>query len=116
TSSDHEVPGDDGRPTVVVVEDNPDLRAYLRQELGRWYRVVAIGDSTEALLHLQDRAADLVLTDVMMPVMDGIDLARRLRASPVTAATPILVLSARDDVDSKLRGFEVGVDDYVTKP
>jgi signal transduction histidine kinase len=103
-------------PSLVVVEDNDDLRAFLRQELGRWYHVSALGDSMEALHHLQSVGADLVVTDVMMPVMDGIQLVQRLRDLSSTKDIPILLLSAREDVETKLRGFAAGADDYVEKP
>ncbi len=119
TSDEQEAPANLSQgelPSVVVVEDNADLRAYLRQELGRWYRVIAMGDSLESLEHIRTAGADLVISDVMMPVMDGLQLTQRLKSGANTGEIPILLLSAREDLETKVRGFEVGADDYVSKP
>jgi signal transduction histidine kinase len=101
---------------VAVVEDNPDLLAYLSQELGRWYRVFPYQESTKALDALVADPPDLIVSDIMMPGLDGIALARKIRASPRTAEVPVLLLSAREEIEAKLAGFEAGADDYVHKP
>jgi len=101
---------------VAVVEDNPDLLAYLTQELGRWYRVIPFQESTKAVEALIADPPELIVSDIMMPGLDGIALARRIRAAPGTAEVPVLLLSAREEVEAKLAGFEAGADDYVHKP
>jgi signal transduction histidine kinase len=101
---------------VAVIEDSPDLLAYLAQELGRWYRVSPFPDSTQAVQALLADPPDLIVSDIMMPGLDGIALARKVRAAPATAAVPVLLLSAREEVEAKLAGFEAGADDYVHKP
>src|SRR5467141_4441761 len=103
-------------PRVAVVEDNPDLLAFLAQELGRWYRISPFPDSTEAVRAMVADPPDLIVSDIMMPGLDGIALARRIRAARETAEVPVLLLSAREEVDAKLAGFEAGADDYVHKP
>jgi len=103
-------------PRLAVVEDNADLLAFLAQELGRWYRVSPFPDSTEAVHAIVADPPDLIVSDIMMPGLDGIALARRIRAAPATAEVPVILLSAREEVEAKLAGFEAGADDYVHKP
>ena len=80
---------------ILVVEDEPDLRYVLRLIFTRaGHEVTEAGDGAAALASVRDSAPDLVVTDVMMPVMDGVELIRQLRADPVTAAIPILAVSA----------------------
>jgi signal transduction histidine kinase len=99
-----------------VVEDNADLLAYLTQELRRWYRVLPFLDSSMALEAMIADPPDLIVSDIMMPGLDGIALARKVRASPSTAEVPVLLLSAREELAAKLAGFQAGADDYVHKP
>jgi signal transduction histidine kinase len=101
---------------VMVVEDNPDLLEYLALELGKSYAVEPFMESERALEQALRSPPDLVLSDVMMPVLDGIELARRLRAADATSEVPIVLLSAREDLDAKMAGFAAGVNDYLHKP
>jgi len=103
-------------PRIAVVEDNADLLSYLSQELGRWYRVLPFPDSTHAVESIVADPPDLIVSDIMMPGLDGIGLARKVRAAPSTASVPVLLLSAREEIEAKLAGFEAGADDYVHKP
>lgn len=108
---------------VLVVEDEPDLRSALRYNLKKaGYRVSDACDG-RAALELIDRLRrdgeapiELVVSDVMMPVMNGIDLCRALRARPGHAETPLLFLTARGHAADRVEGFRVGADDYLTKP
>jgi signal transduction histidine kinase len=109
-------PPDPSGPRLVVVEDNSDLLAFLTQELGRWYRVTPYSDSGKALAGLLADPPDLIVSDIMMPGIDGIALARELRADPRTLQIPVILLSAREEVEAKLAGFGAGADDYVQKP
>src|SRR5437016_4392154 len=95
-------------PRIAVVEDNADLLAYLTQELGRWYRVQPYPDSDQAVKAIIADPPDLIVSDIMMPGLDGIGLARQVRAAPSTASVPVLLLSAREEVEAKLAGFEAG--------
>jgi signal transduction histidine kinase len=103
-------------PRVAVVEDNHELLGYVAQQLGAWYRIIPFNDSTEAVQAIVADPPDLIVSDIMMPGMDGIALARKVRADPRTAEVPVLLLSAREELESKLRGFEAGANDYVHKP
>jgi signal transduction histidine kinase len=101
---------------LLIVEDNTDLLSYLTQELGHYYRIAPFADSGKALRSALADPPDLIVADIMMPDLDGIALARELRGDPRTAEVPIVILSAREEVEAKLAGFHAGVDDYVQKP
>jgi DNA-binding NtrC family response regulator len=107
---------------LLLVEDEPDLRNTLRYNLKRaGYVVTDVGNGREALAALSgppaDRGAvDVIVSDVMMPVLDGIALAKALRADPATRELPLLFLTAKGDDADRLEGFRVGADDYLTKP
>jgi signal transduction histidine kinase len=101
---------------LILIEDNTDLLAYLTKELGYHYRIAPFADSRRALQGALTDPPDLIVSDIMMPGLDGIALARALRADPRTAEVPVVLLSAREEVEAKLAGFDAGVDDYVQKP
>lgn len=102
---------------ILVADDNSDMRAYLTRLLtGQGWRVRAVTDGRQALDEIHREQPDLVLTDVMMPMMDGFDLLRRLRADPATRALPVLVLSARAGGEASVEGLSLGADDYLVKP
>ncbi|WP_433385039.1 SpoIIE family protein phosphatase [Micromonospora sp. KLBMP9576] len=102
--------------TVLVVDDNADLRAFLASLLAPHHRVVTAADGREALDRIAERVPDLVLTDVMMPRLDGFGLVRALRADRRTAGLPIIVLSARAGEEAAVEGLRSGADDYLAKP
>jgi signal transduction histidine kinase/DNA-binding response OmpR family regulator/tetratricopeptide (TPR) repeat protein len=105
------------RPRVLVVEDEPDLRAYLRELLRPAYEVLTAADGQEALEVLSREApVDLITTDAMMPRLSGTELLARLRADPARAGLPVIMLTARADAAHRLTALTVGVDDYLTKP
>ena len=109
---------DDGerRPLVLVVEDHAGLRAFIREHLADRYRVVEAGDGAEGLAVARAERPALVLSDVMMPELDGVGLTRALRADAALSDVPIVLLSAWADEASTLAGLEAGADDYLTKP
>ena len=105
-----------GSGSVLLVEDNPDMRAYLARLLrDDGWAVVAVADVAGALEVVED-GCDLVLSDIMMPGPDGLDLVRILRSSPATTRLPIVLLTARAGPDSAAEGLRAGADDYVVKP
>lgn len=102
---------------ILVVEDEQDIRELLRFTLHRaQFEVVAAADAKEALEALDGPLPALALIDWMLPGMSGIELARRIRAEQATKELPIIMLTARSEEIDKLKGFESGIDDYVTKP
>ena len=104
------------RPRVLVVDDNADMRAYLTNLLAPLYDVDVAADGDDALEHIRREAPALVVSDVMMPRLDGFELVKALRADPATAAIPIILLSARAGEESTLEGLAHGADDYLVKP
>ena len=102
---------------ILVVDDDVDTLRLVGLMLQRQgYQIVAANNGTQALSLAENENPDLILLDVMMPDLDGYEVTRRLRASPTTASTPIIMFTAKSQVDDKVTGFEAGVDDYLTKP
>ncbi len=104
------------RKRIVLADDNADMRDYIRRLLEHEHEVVAVGDGRQALEEVRARRPDLLLSDVMMPVMDGLELLREVRADPSLRTLPVLLLSARAGEEARVGGLEVGADDYLTKP
>ncbi len=105
-----------GRPSVLVADDNPDMRDYVSRLLERDYRVRTADDGAIALHMARNDPPDLLLTDVMMPEMDGFALVAALRADPATAELPVVMLSARAGEEATVEGLDAGADDYLVKP
>lgn len=101
---------------VLLVDDNRDMREYVARLLSRRYQVTSAADGLEALRLARVNPPDLVLTDIMMPGLDGFGLLRKLRSDPQTSAIPILMLSARAGEEAESEGMEAGADDYLVKP
>ncbi|MFE2528217.1 SpoIIE family protein phosphatase [Streptomyces sp. NPDC059382] len=102
---------------VLVADDNADMREYLsRLLLGAGYRVSTVNDGRQALGAVRAKAFDLVVSDVMMPHLDGLALVTALRADPRTASVPVLLLSARAGQEASIEGLRAGADDYLVKP
>jgi signal transduction histidine kinase len=104
------------RAHVLVVDDNATLREYIANLLGPIYRVTVAVDGAAALVAIAQELPDLVVSDVMMPNLDGFGLVRALRAEPETAALPVILLSARAGEESSVEGLSTGADDYLVKP
>ncbi len=104
-------------PEVLVVEDEADIRALIVHHLTRdGFRCRTAGDGGEALARLRASVPDLIVLDLMLPGIDGLELTRRLRAEPAWAAVPIIMLTAKADEVDRVVGLEMGADDYVAKP
>src|SRR6266481_7333343 len=102
---------------VLIVEDEPDISDLLAFHLGReGYEVFRSRTGVEALQHVRARTPDLVLLDLMLPGMDGLDVCRRLRQDPSTATLPIVMLTAKGEEVDRVLGLELGADDYIVKP
>jgi DNA-binding response OmpR family regulator len=101
-------------PTILLVDDEDSIQKLLTYPLERdGYRVVQARDGEEALRRFGDEDVDLVILDIMLPKIDGLEVCKRLRA---TSTVPIIMLTARDDELDKVLGLELGADDYITKP
>lgn len=101
---------------ILVVDDNADMRAYLTRLLSSRWKVKAVNDGEEALAALRKTSFDLILSDVMMPNLDGFGLIERLRADPKLKNIPVIMLSARAGEEALVEGFHAGADDYLIKP
>jgi two-component system, OmpR family, alkaline phosphatase synthesis response regulator PhoP len=104
-------------PNILIVDDEPRIAALARDYLEHaGFTVRTAGDGPGALAAVKRDRPDLVVLDLGLPGLDGLDVTRRLREDPSTAALPIVMLTARDDEIDKLLGLELGADDYLTKP
>ncbi|MEH1897382.1 MAG: ATP-binding protein [Nostoc sp.] len=103
-------------PRILLVDDNADMRDYVKRLLGQQYEVESVADGLAALDSARGRVPDLVLTDVMMPELDGFGLLQELRADPQTRKVPIILLSARAGEEARVEGLKAGADDYLIKP
>jgi signal transduction histidine kinase/DNA-binding response OmpR family regulator len=102
---------------ILLADDNADMRSYVCRLLeGQGYDVMSVPDGEAALAAARDNPPDLLLTDVMMPKLDGFDLLRAVRADPRTGGVPVIMLSARAGEEAKVEGLEAGADDYLIKP
>ena len=108
--------GPSGRPRLLIADDNSDMRRYLVRLMAERYEVEAVSDGVNALAAARERRPDLVLSDIMMPRLDGLALLRELRSDPKLCDIPIILLSARAGEESRLEGVEAGADDYLIKP
>ena len=104
------------RPLVLVVDDHADMRAYVAQCLEAEFRVLTAAEGEAGLAQITDTLPDLVVSDLMMPVLDGLELCRRLKTDERTSHIPVVLLTARTADGSRLAGLELGADDYLTKP
>ncbi|MEG4628558.1 ATP-binding protein [Microcoleus sp. AR_TQ3_B6] len=103
-------------PDILLADDNADMRDYIRRLLSGSYIVQTVADGLAALTAIEKNPPDLVLTDVMMPGMDGFELLRSLRSNPATQDIPIILLSARAGEEARIEGLAAGADDYLIKP
>ena len=104
-------------PRVQIVEDSPDIAELVRHYLTRaGYETTTFSSGRDALIQARQSPPDLVVLDVMLPGMDGMQVCQALRAEPGTANIPIIMLTARGEEADRVRGLELGADDYVTKP
>lgn len=102
---------------ILVIEDEPDIRRNLEYNLGReGFNASSVGSLDEAGEKLESKKFDLILLDLMLPDGSGLDLCKKIKSNSETEATPIIILTAKDDEVDKVVGFELGADDYVTKP
>ena len=115
-STDKEKSQADNREIVLIVEDNKDVRAYIREQLETDYRIMEAENGQEGMIAAQETVPDLIVSDLMMPKVDGFQFCKAVRNEEKTSHIPIVMLTAKAAFDDKLEGLEIGVDDYITKP
>lgn len=109
-------PATNGKLTILVVEDNKDMRDYIRSILTEYYNVLEASQGEEALTVLQSQNVDFIVSDLMMPVMDGMELSRRVKSNFAISHIPFLMLTAKTSNESRIESFRIGVDEYLLKP
>ena len=109
-------PEKNGKLNILIVEDNKDMRDYIRSILAEYYNVLEASNGEEALHVLSSSNVDFVISDLMMPVMDGMELSHRIRSDFSISHIPILMLTAKTSDEARLEGYKAGVDSYLLKP
>lgn len=109
-------PGEKEKPSLLVIDDNPDIRSYVMTLLGNDYNVEQAADGREGLHKAMRDVPDLIICDVMMPVMDGLEFCRRVKHDVITSHIPVLLLTARTLEEQRVEGYDYGADAYLTKP
>jgi len=104
------------REIVLIVEDNVDVLNYINEQLEKDYQIHKAANGEEGFVKAQNEIPDLIITDVMMPKMDGYQLSSKIRNDEKTSHIPIIMLTAKAGLDDKIEGLETGIDDYLTKP
>ncbi|MFT3903025.1 MAG: response regulator [Niabella sp.] len=104
------------KPVVLLVDDNKEILDFIESNLMDNFDIVKAFDGAEALSYLQEDAVQLIVSDVMMPVMDGFELCRRIKSDVELSHLPIILLTAKDTLQAKLEGLELGADAYIEKP
>jgi signal transduction histidine kinase/DNA-binding response OmpR family regulator len=104
------------KPVILIIEDNPDVRKYIAGTLENEYRMIEAEDGREGLNSAFQEIPDLIISDIMMPYIDGIKLCKELKKDMRTSHIPLILLTARSAVSDKVEGFKTGADDYIIKP
>lgn len=102
--------------SILIVEDNVELRNFLSDILSESYRVLTATNGQEGLDQAREYIPDLIISDIMMPAMDGLDMVKNIKENREICHIPIILLSAKSSLDDRISGLEQGIDDYITKP
>lgn len=106
----------ENKPLILLVDDNEEILSFIADDLEDKYKVITARDGQAALLLLQEQPVQLVISDVMMPIMDGFELCRTIKSDFVSSHIPVVLLTARNTMQSKIEGLELGADAYIEKP
>ena len=114
--SDVENSFDTSKETILIVEDNHEIKNFIRDNLKESFNILEASNGHEGLEIAKENLPSVILTDVMMPIMDGLELCKKLKLDELTCHIPVIILSAKSSDDSKLLGMDSGADDYIAKP
>jgi len=103
-------------PLLLIIEDNEELRSFLKIIFSPDFHVIEASNGNHGLQIAKDQLPDIIITDIMMPEMDGLELARKIKSDETTSHIPVVVLTAKTDLDTQLEALKTGADDYITKP
>ncbi|MCF2489447.1 ATP-binding protein [Dyadobacter sp. CY347] len=115
-SDDIESESGEASELVLIVDDNPDMRQHIESLVSTKYDTITATNGQDALDKIKKYKPTLILSDIMMPEIDGIELLRRVKANPETSQLPVILITARAGEESKIEGYEIGADDYLVKP
>lgn len=101
---------------ALVIEDDPDMQKYLANELATEYHGNVASNGQEGLNMVQNQMPDLIISDIMMPVMDGYELCKQIKSNELTSHIPVILLTAKTSEENQIQGLEHGAEDYITKP
>ncbi|GHT07655.1 hybrid sensor histidine kinase/response regulator [Bacteroidia bacterium] len=107
---------DHHKSTILLVEDDEDMRTYICYELKKTYQIIEARNGREAIFILRSKEPELIITDVMMPELNGIELCKLVKENAETCHIPVIMLTANSDMEHRLEGLETGADSYITKP
>ena len=115
-SKDSEFEIEENLPLMLIVEDNTDMQRFLKTSFENQYRIIQALNGKQGLKKALDNVPNIIISDVMMPEMDGIEFCEKIKNNEITNHVPIIMLTAKGSVESKLKGLEVGADSYIPKP
>ncbi len=113
---DDNIPGNDGHKKILLIEDNHDMRSFIRNEIRKEYKVFEARNGIEGLEMAEKYSPDLIISDIMMPRLSGIEFCKKIKSDIKTSHIPVILLTAKTDTPTKYLGIEVGADDYISKP
>jgi YesN/AraC family two-component response regulator len=116
TAHENEAGNANELPRILIVEDNTDMRSYIKQSLEGNYHILESADGRDGLKKGMENIPDLIISDVMMPGMDGVMLCRTFKNNIYTSHIPVILLTSKADLESKIEGLETGADEYLSKP
>lgn len=116
TLRSEDIPDNAARPLVLVVEDNEEIRSYIRATLSSFCNVIEAPDGREGIIMARRRLPDLIVSDIMMPHKDGIELCHDIKSDVATSHIPVILLTAKDSLSDREQGYDIGADSYITKP
>ncbi|NDV83046.1 two-component regulator propeller domain-containing protein [Bacteroides sp. 51] len=116
TETGNSIENDPSKTRIMVVEDNDELRFYLKKTFENKYQVIDMPDGESTLAYLADKSVELIISDIMMPGIQGDELCRRVKTDFTTSHIPVILLTAKTEKGAILQGLESGADDYLTKP
>ncbi|MBE0674761.1 MAG: response regulator, partial [Bacteroidales bacterium] len=113
---DDTIPDNASQKRILLIEDNPDMRSYIRNELKIEFNVFEAKDGIEGLEMAERYSPDLIISDIMMPRLSGLELCKKIKSEIQTSHIPVILLTAKTDTPTKYQGIEMGADDYISKP
>lgn len=103
-------------PLLLIVEDHIDIRDYLADQLKNSYRILCAGNGAEGLEFAREKSPDIIISDILMPVIDGLQMCSKLKEDIATSHIPIILLTSKSSIEDQITGFDTGADDYIPKP